>query len=214
MADRFDSAETTMASLLEFLKAELGAGVLETHAQHGDETAVLAPETWLAAARLLRDNPRSSMEMLVDLTCVDYPEREPRFEVVAHLLSLSMGHRLRIKCRVGDEDGENAEVDSLTELWGSANWAEREAFDMFGVRFAGHPDLRRILMYPEFVGHPLRRDYPADKIQPLVPYREEPGLEKLPPFGPSEGMPFGRQSFDRVGEDEDPLVATDLERMR
>ncbi|HMR06452.1 MAG TPA: NADH-quinone oxidoreductase subunit C [Polyangiaceae bacterium] len=203
-----------MASLLELLKSELGASVLETHAQYGDETAVIAPEAWLAAARLLRDSPKASMEMLVDLTCVDYPDRNPRFEVVVHLLSLSKGHRLRIKCRVGDEDGDDAKIDSLTELWGSANWSEREAFDMFGVQFVGLPDLRRILMYPEFVGHPLRKDYPANKIQPLVPYREEPGLEKLPPFRADEGMPFGRQSFDRVGEDEQPLVATDQERMR
>ncbi len=201
-------------ALLELLQSEFCDDVVETHAQHGDETAVIAPKAWLRVARFLRDDPKAGMEMLVDLTCVDYPDREPRFEVVAHLHSLSKGHRLRIKSRVGDEEGDGAEIDSLTELWGSANWAEREAFDMFGVRFAGHPDLRRILMYPEFVGHPLRKDYPANKIQPLVPYREEPGLEKLPPFGPDEGMPFGRQSFDRVGDDDEPLVATDLERMR
>ncbi|MBX3129407.1 MAG: NADH-quinone oxidoreductase subunit C [Polyangiaceae bacterium] len=200
-------------AVLELLKRQFPDGVLETHAQNGDETAVLDAASWQEAARFLRDSPVASMEMLVDLTCVDFPDREPRFEVVAHLLSLSKGHRIRLKARVGDEDGEGAEIDSLSGLWGSANWAEREAFDMFGVRFVGHPDLRRILLYPEFVGHPLRKDYPANRIQPLVPYREAPNTEKLPPFGPDEGMPFGRQSFDLVGEDDAVLVATDEERM-
>lgn len=200
-------------AVLELLQRQFPDAVLETHAQNGDETAVLDPASWQEAARFLRDSPVASMEMLVDLTCVDFPDREPRFEVVVHLLSLSKGHRIRLKARVGREDGEGAEIDSLSGLWGSANWAEREAFDMFGVRFVGHPDLRRILLYPEFVGHPLRKDYPANRIQPLVPYREVPNTEKLPPFGPDEGMPFGRQSFDMVGEEDAVLVATDEERM-
>jgi NADH-quinone oxidoreductase subunit C len=74
---------------------------------------------------------------------------------------------------------------------------------MFGVRFSGHPDLRRILMYPEFEGHPLRRDYPADRIQPLVPYREVPDTDKIAPFGVDEGMPFGRQTFARPADNDD-----------
>jgi NADH-quinone oxidoreductase subunit C len=82
------------------------------------------------------------------------------------------------------------------------NWLEREAWDMFGVKFRGHPDLRRILMYPEFEGFPLRKDYPADRIQPLISYREEPNTGKLPPFGADEGMPFGRQSHTYVPSEE------------
>ena len=132
--------------------------------------------------------------MLMDLTAVDFPDREPRFEVVAHFYSLEKGHRLRLKARVGDAEGDGAEIDTLTDLWASANWLERECWDMFGVVFKGHPDLRRILMYPEFEGHPLRKDYPADKIQPLVPYLDIENIEKLPPFGPDEGMSFGRQT--------------------
>jgi len=187
-------------SLIQQIQLEFPDAVLETHSQHGDDTVVVDAAAWKAVARFAKDT--LAMEMLVDLTCVDWLGREPRFDVVAHLHSLSKGQRLRLKARVGDAEGEHAEIESLTELWGSANWSEREAWDMFGVRFVGHPDLRRILTYPEFVGHALRKDYPADRVQPLVPYREVDNTEKLPPFDHHEGMSFGRQThaFSR-GED-------------
>jgi NADH-quinone oxidoreductase subunit C len=108
-----------------------------------------------------------------------------------------------LKTAVGDEEGEEVEVASLSALWASANWLEREAYDMLGVRFSGHPDLRRILLYPEFEGHPLRKDYPADKIQPLVPFRDTGDNEKVAPFGPAEGMSFGRQSHRQSGREPD-----------
>jgi len=146
-------------ALLDILNKQFPGVLLESHSQHGDETAVVDPAFWREIAKFLRDSPLTSMEMLVDLTCVDFPDNDPRFEVVAHLLSLSKGHRLRLKARVGSADGDDAVIDSLTELWGSANWAEREAWDMFGVRFEGHPDLRRILMWDEFVDYPMRKDY-------------------------------------------------------
>jgi NADH-quinone oxidoreductase subunit C len=181
-------------ALVELLKKQFPASVIETHSLCGDETVVVEASAWKDVARFLKDDARADMAMLVDLTAVDYPEREPRFEVVAHFYSLSKGHRLRLKARVGDAEGEGAEIDTVCDLWASANWAERECFDMFGVEFRGHPDLRRILNHAEFVGHPLRRDYPADRIQPLVPYREIPNIDKIAPFGPDEGMPFGRQT--------------------
>lgn len=191
--------------LVDLLKNQFALAVLETHAQHGDETVVLDPGSWHEVCRFLRDAPAAQMNMLMDLTAVDYPDRDPRFEVVAHLYSLQHGHRLRLKARVGDQSGEDAAVASLTDLWGSANWMERECWDMFGIRFVGHPDLRRILLYPEFIGHPLRRDYPADRIQPLVPYRAEANNEKVAPFGRDEGMPFGRQTHQNVpGNGSDP----------
>jgi len=96
---------------------------------------------------------------------VDYAGRKYRFDVVYHLLSLSAKRRLRIKVRVEES---NPEIDSMTSLWGSANWLEREVWDMFGIRFTGHPNLKRILMYEEFQGHPLRKDYPVNKRQPLI----------------------------------------------
>ena len=191
--------------LVDLLKNQFALAVLETHAQHGDETVVLDPGSWHEVCRYLRDAPPAQMDMLTDLTAVDYLDRDPRFEVVAHLYSLNHGHRLRLKTRVGDRTGEGAAVDSLTDLWGSANWLERECWDMLGVRFVGHPDLRRILLYPEFVGHPLRKDYPAERIQPLVPYLTDINNEKLLPFGKHEGMPFGRQTHQNViAEGSDP----------
>jgi NADH-quinone oxidoreductase subunit C len=184
-------------ALVDLILRTFPDAVIETSSLRGDETVVVKPEAWKKVAQLLRDDQRARCDMLVDLTCVDYPDRDPRFEVVVHLYSLNKGFRLRLKTRVGDPEGEGAEVDTLTDLWASANWAEREAFDMFGVVFKDHPDLRRILMYPEFEGHPLRKDYPAERIQPLVPYRDVPNIEKLAPFGRDEGMPFGRQTHAR-----------------
>ena len=180
--------------LIDLITQKFPGAVIQSHSNHGDDTLVLEAASWHDVAQFLRDDPRCAMQMLVDLTAVDYPDRDPRFEVVVHLHSLTLGHRIRIKTRVGDPDGEVVRVASVADLWGSANWAEREAYDMFGVEFVGHPDLRRILMYPEFVGYPLRKDYPADKIQPLIAYREVENIEKLPPFGKDEGMSFGRQT--------------------
>jgi NADH-quinone oxidoreductase subunit C len=201
-------------ALVELLKQQFPSAIVETHAQRGDETVVLDALQWKTVAKFLRDDPSAAMDMLIDLTCVDFPDRDPRFEVVVHLYSLSKGHRLRLKARVGNEDGDNAEIDTVSDLWASANWAEREAWDMFGVRFRGHPDLRRILMYPEFEGYPLRKDYPANKIQPLVPYREIENTDKLPPFGADEGMPFGRQTYEVVRTDDHVVFATDEQRMK
>lgn len=190
--------------ILNVLKDRFGTAILETHSHVGDDTAVVATPRWREVCKFLRDDPQAQMDMFVDLCAVDYPDREPRFEVVLHLYSVSRRHRIRLKARVGDSEGDGAELESITDLWPGANWFEREAFDLMGVTFKGHPDLRRILMYPEFEGHPLRKDYPAQKTQPLVPYRteEEAGrpLEKLAPFRADEGMPFGRKAFNANGE--------------
>ena len=189
-------------ALIELIKKNFGAAVLETHSLHGDDTVVVEASAWKEVARFLRDAPQTSMDMLTDLTAVDFPEREPRFEIVAHFYSLSKGHRLRLTTRTGDAEGDEAEVESLCEFWASANWLERECFDLFGVIFKIHPDLRRILMYPEFEGHPLRKDYPADKIQPLIAYRDVPNIEKVAPFSVDEGMSFGRQTHARNRDDD------------
>ena len=193
-------------ALIELIKRNFPDAVLASHSQLGDDTLVLKPESWKAVARFLKDDSQCDMSMLTDLTAVDYPDRDPRFEVVAHFYSLSRGHRLRLKARIGDREGETVELETLTDLWASANWLERECYDMFGVKFLGHPDLRRILLYPEFEGYPLRKDYPAEKIQPLLQYRDEPGIEKVAPFGIDEGMSFGRQThkYGIVAEEAEP----------
>ena len=185
--------------VLDLLQEKFGAAILATHAQFGDDTAMIEPASWRAVAFFLRDDSRLQMNMFTDLCGVDYlrqrTEDEPRFEVVCHLRSLQFAHRIRIKSRVGDAEGEAVEIDSLVPVWRGADWFERETFDLMGINFKGHPDMRRILMYPEFKGAPLRKDYPADRTQPLIPYRE--GTQgKLFPFGLDEGMSFGRQSHD------------------
>jgi NADH-quinone oxidoreductase subunit C len=146
-----------------------GAVIAPPEPVRGQAVVVVERSALAGALRTLRDHPETRFEMLSDLTVVDYLGREPRFEVVYQLYSVTLNHRLRVKVPVPEGDPV---VPSAVGLWKSATWAEREAWDMFGVRFAGHPDLRRILMYPEFVGHPLRKDYPVDKRQPLATERD------------------------------------------
>lgn len=174
--------------VIDRLRKDLGAAILDTSDARGDFEARVAKKDWKRTALFLRDE--LAMNHIIDLTAIDYPEREPepRFELKLIVRSMSTGERIRIATRVGD--GEK--VDSLCDVWRGANWAEREVFDMFGIPFEGHPDLRRILMYPEFEGHPLRKDYPIGKAQPLIPYRDVEGTDKLPPFGDDEGQPWGR----------------------
>lgn len=185
--------------VLRRLRERFGAGVLETHSDFGDDTALVDPGIWKDACAFLRADEALDFSMPVDLCAVDYPENLPRLEVVLHLYSIEKGHRIRLKTRVGDEELSQVELDSVTSIWPGMNWLEREVFDMSGVVFRGHPDLRRILLYPEFEGHPLRKDYPADRTQPLVSYRTESEagvpIEKLAPFGPDEGMSFGRKEW-------------------
>lgn len=150
---------------LDRLQAMFLDGVLETHAFRGDETAVIDPSRLVEICRWLRDNDELMFDMLTDMTAVDYLPRTPRFEVVYHLYSVSQRHRLRLKVRLPEQEPE---IDSLCEVWPIANWLEREIWDLYGIRFRNHPNLKRILLYEEFVGHPLRKDYPKEKRQPLV----------------------------------------------
>ena len=150
-------------------KEILAGAVRATHAYRGDETVVVEPGQLLACMRLLKDDPELQMDFLVDLTAVDYLGRDPRFEVVYHLRSMARGDRLRVKAPLAEpEDASAPVIDSVVELWPTANWFEREVWDLYGIKFRGHPDLRRILMYEEFKGHPLRKDYPKERRQPLV----------------------------------------------
>ena len=111
------------------------------------------------ACALLKEDPACPFNFLSDITCVDWYPREPRFEVVYHLLSHAKKERVRLKVRL---DGGSPAVESLTSVWPGANYFEREVFDLFGIRFTGHPYLRRILMPEDWEGHPLRKDYPVE----------------------------------------------------
>jgi NADH-quinone oxidoreductase subunit C len=158
------------SAILARLRGRLGARVLDTHEHHGDHTAVVTAEGIVDALRFCRDEADLGFDMLMDLTAVDYlkyPGREdgPRFDVVYHLYSVTHNHRVRLKVPV-EQDAPS--VPTATALWPIANWLEREVWDMYGIRFDGHPDLRRLLLYEEFVGHPLRKDYPIERRQPLI----------------------------------------------
>ncbi len=174
--------------LIDLVRAEFGDAVLGSHANVGDATLLVVQEKLLDIMGFLCNDPRVTMDVLVDVTAVDFsefpegfrgscspvdanhpsglnPQTLPRFEVVYHLLSMVHKHRLRVKVPLSQEDPA---IPSLSSLWIAANWGEREAYDMYGIEFIDHPDLRRILMYDEFEGYPLRKDYPLRGYQPLA----------------------------------------------
>ncbi len=152
----------------------LGDAVIDTHARLGDATVLVDAERIVAALRALRDS-ELRFNFLMDLTAVDYLGQDPRFEVVYHLAAIDtephgtepsrVPHRLRVKAGVSEDP---CEIDSVAELFPAANWMEREAWDLYGIVFRGHPNLKRILLYEQFEGHPLRKDYPKERRQPLI----------------------------------------------
>ncbi|MBK7775664.1 MAG: NADH-quinone oxidoreductase subunit C [Sandaracinaceae bacterium] len=194
-------------SAIARLKAQFGDKILSTSDFRGDDSCYVAPSDWAAVATFLRDDDQLKMNMFTDLTAVDYPEREPdepRFELVLMVRSLEKNHRVMVKTKVAD----GATPATLVGVWAGANWAEREVFDMFGIRFKDHPDLRRILMYDEFEGYPLRKDYPIDRVQPIVEYRDSNEMTKQAPFGIEEGQPFARIDWEaRLGADKPTQVS-------
>ena len=124
----------------------------------GDWSLVMASASLVDAARYLRDHPDAQFDGCSDVTASDWPPRAQRFDVIYSLYSTRLRHRVRLKVRVADEGA----APSVSGIWPSANWLEREVFDMFGIRFDGHPGLRRILMPDDWQGHPQRKDYPLE----------------------------------------------------
>ena len=157
----------TLPEVLTILAAQFPDKVQNTCVNVGDSEALVAKEAVPEIMRFLRDDKRTDFKMLSDLTAVDRLKLniQPRFQMVYHLYSLRLKHRLRIKVNVSEKD---LMVPSLVPVWPVANWFEREVWDMFGIRFSGHPNLKRILMYEEFKGHPLRKDYPVNARQPKI----------------------------------------------
>jgi NADH-quinone oxidoreductase subunit C len=158
-------AEEKKSAVLERLVGKFGDDIVSTHSDFGDDTALVRRERIVEICTFLRDDPGLRFDFAMDLTGVDYLGEEPRFEVVYHLYSLEKKHRVRIKTRVPEEDPV---IDSVIPVWAGADWYEREAYDMYGIVFRNHPNLKRILMYESFVGHPLRKDYPKAKRQPTI----------------------------------------------
>ena len=151
--------------VLSRLQEKFGDAIVATHSDFGDDTAVVRRERIVEICTFLRDDPALRFDFAMDVTGVDYLGEEPRFEVVYHLFSLETKQRVRIKARVPESDPV---IDSVVPVWVGADWYEREAYDMYGIVFRGHPNLKRILLYDSFVGHPLRKDYPKAKRQPTI----------------------------------------------
>lgn len=139
--------------MVKRVRAKFGASLLEATLDRNQAILLVERGDLAKLARYCRDD--ESFDFLTDLTAVDFPARAPRFEIVLNLYSFQKNERLRLKCRAA----EGEVVPSVTSVWGTANWLERECFDMFGIRFDGHPDLRRILLPDEWQGFPLRKDY-------------------------------------------------------
>ncbi len=186
------------------LKSQFKKTILEADEFRGDDRVTVPLRDWPKVAEFLRDDEKCAMDHFGDLTAVDWPERDgERFQLALYVRSTTHNHRIFVHTWVA----EDKDAPSLTGVWSGANWAEREIYDMFGVKFAGHNDMRRILLYEEFEGHPLRKDYPIDRAQPLVEYRDAPGTTKLPPFGIDEGQPFARINWEERLEGRDAQVS-------
>ena len=149
LAGRFSGTDFTVGPLMARDRKE------------DEQTCIrVAPNQLIDVMRFLYEDDRCRFEQLSDLTCVDYlnfPNARDRFGVTYSLLSVRLGHRLWVKCYTNDP---NPEVPSVTDIWWGADWLEREVYDLFGVKFTGHPDLRRIVTWEGFKAHPLRKDYP------------------------------------------------------
>jgi NADH-quinone oxidoreductase subunit C len=169
-----------LIQLQSHVERALGGRVQSITLALNELTVVLRADTYLESALILRDDPELGFEQLIDLCGIDYQDyldgtySGPRFAVVTHLLSVK--HNLRLRLRVFAPDDSYPLVSSLTSVWASANWFEREAFDLFGILFDGHADLRRILTDYGFIGHPFRKDFP---ISGNVEMRYDPELQRV-----------------------------------
>jgi NADH-quinone oxidoreductase subunit C len=163
------------ASLLDALQTRVSGATITSVPALDDATFYVSREHVVETLRVLREDPALAFDALVELTAADYLPREPRYEVVYHLVRFGSGTlpplRVRLKVQV---PGDTPSVPTVTGLFAAANWLEREVWDLFGIVFEGHPDLRRLLMMDDWEGHPLRKDYP---VQVSVPYRSTQAVE-------------------------------------
>ncbi len=183
---------------VEAVQTKFGEAVLEVIEHRGETTILLPPEKVPAVAKFLRDHPKLRYNFMADLTAVDWPERVPRFDVVYHLLSMETRAVIRLKTRVGQPGEEHPAVPTVSTIWPTANWYEREVYDLFGIIFTAHPDLRRILMPDDWTSHPLRKDYPLTGVE--LP---EPHWGGQIPFNQSLPEGIGRQTM-RINQSRPP----------
>jgi NADH-quinone oxidoreductase subunit C len=147
---------------LDAIRERFGTAVGDVTTFRGETSLTVDCDAIVSLCKSLRDEEALAFDFLSDLCGVDRHPATPRFEVVYHLFSLRHGHRLRVKVSLG---GEDPVIDSVVSVWETADWHERECFDLFGIRFRNHPDLRRILLPEDFEGHPLRKDFPLEGVK-------------------------------------------------
>ena len=199
--------EQALRDLGDHVAASLGGDVTGWTVARGELTVEIAADRIVKVLTFLRDDGNCQFAQLIDITAVDWPQREKRFDVVYHLLSLKLNQRIRVKLQADEENP----VASVTGVFSSAGWYEREVWDMFGVMFSGHPDLRRILSDYGFEGHPLRKDFPLtgyvevryDTAQKRVVYEPVQLTQEFRRFdflSPWEGAKYVLPGDEKAGE--------------
>ena len=192
----------------DYVAGRLGEAVVDWQVTLDELCVVVSREQIAASLKILRDDPRCRFECFIDLCGVDYPERERRFDVVYHLLSPRQNTRIRIKVQTD----EATPVPSVVEIFPAANWFEREAYDLYGILFEGHPDLRRLLTDYGFQGHPLRKDFPLtgfvelrydDELKRVVyePVKLQQEYRSFDFLSPWEGMDTAIPGDEKAGEE-------------
>lgn len=164
--------------LIEIVEQEFADQVIDSHSRLGQDTVTVERERIADIIEFLRDDERTEMNFLRFLNAVDYDKRKPRFEVIYILYSMPKKHMLTVRVPVEEDDPV---VPTIEDLYGCAHWMERDTWDMYGIEFEGHSDLRRVLNYEEFEGHPLRKDYPKQQGQPRTDLleRERDAVEEF-----------------------------------
>ncbi len=177
--------------LIKFVKKHFEDEVLDSHSRRGNDTVVIERERLPDIVEKLRDDDKTQMDFLRAITCVDYMNRVPRFEVVYILYSMEKKHMLTLRVVVNEDD---TTVPTISHLYGCAAWTEREVYDMYGIEFDNHPDMRRVLLYEEFEGHPLRKDYDKQAAQPRIDLlsRERDSVEEFNVFVKNESSQGSR----------------------
>src|SRR6266487_2453065 len=190
----------TAQELLPSLEKSLAEKIQNKTEFRGETTYTISPSDLREVTKLCRDE--LSFDYLIDITSIDNFDEEPRFEIVYHLYSMSDGIHLRFKLKVPEETGA---VDTVSDIWPTANWHEREAYDMMGIKFTGHPDLRRILMWDGYPYFPLRKDFPLEGLPSEMP---DVAFTKATPLegGPFVTIPSTAGSKDREPRGRPPEI--------